>query len=166
MLKVGTHYSTDLSSCNSWQLLVLEIKVMLSFYVWVCGLDFFPLFLAPCFSWDNAEAEFCPSLCIEQSCWSCSRLTQSRTEDKLILFARVLHKYKACSYSGFSFQIKEFVWFWLNLVKFCKFGFSLINGVVNRVHLPPSPLHTECWKTEWFFYEAIITVKDLLERHL
>lgn len=70
------------------------------------------------------------------------------TEDKLILFPRVLHKYKACRYSGFSFQIKEFVRFWLNLVKFCKFGFSLSNDVVNRVHLPPRPLHIECWKTE------------------
>lgn len=71
MEKIGTQYSTDLSACNGLQLLGFETKV--TFLCWFVGLVFFPLFLAAPFSKDNAEAEFCPTLCTVQSRWSHSR---------------------------------------------------------------------------------------------
>lgn len=71
--------------------LVLETKVMLSFLVWVFGLGLFPLFLAAPFSWDDAETEFSPTLlCLEQSCWSCSRLTQWELRASCYCFPQVL----------------------------------------------------------------------------
>lgn len=85
------------------------------------------------------------------------------TEDRFLRFPWVLHNHKAWSYSGSRLQIKEFLGFWLNLVKF---GFNLSNGTVNSIHLPHSLQHVECWKAESFFCEVKIQIKDLLERHL